>query len=167
MRSFLVPLSAILVLPLFIFCSVKKQVINDKEKIEKLLLLHKKHAFIDLYEKIINQEKKKYQLIISDSLFDLTSSELVNEYCLRIDFYSDMHPTYDDVNYNGMINSWLKKEYPVYTVLDNPNIKTTMAFKKVFDFYESDDLANYLDSLRTVFYKKHKNKELGSINCID
>ncbi len=83
-----------------------------------------------------------------------------------MDFYSKEHPSYIDENYKKLINKWLNKEYPIEMSIDNPNVKTTMAFKKVLDFYESSDLNEYIDSLRNVFYKKYNKNELGSLNCI-
>lgn len=84
-----------------------------------------------------------------------------------IDFYSERHPSYIDENYILMINRWINKKQDDYAPLDNPNIKTTMAFKRAIDFYESEDLAKYIDSLRNVFYKKAEKGELRSLECID
>lgn len=140
---------------------------KDRKKIEILLSKHKRYAFIDLYKKSIKQEEKKYQIKYCDSLFDLSSTELAQENCLFIDFYSKEHPSYIDKNYNAMINKWLKKNYSPDMPTDNPNIKTTMTFKKSLDFYESTDLNKYIDSLRTVFYKKYEEHNLKSINCIE
>ncbi|WP_370901323.1 hypothetical protein [Chryseobacterium gossypii] len=152
-----------------IYCSTNKKPTNEQDlrKIEILLSKHKRYAFIDLYEKSIRQEEKKYHIKKCDSLFDLSSNELYNENCLKMDFYSDDHKSYDDENYNILISKWLKKEYPPYIPTDNPNIKTTMVFKKALDFYESADLNNYIDSLRIVFYKKYKEHNLKSIDCTD
>jgi len=62
---------------------------------------------------------------------------------------------------------WLKKDYPVYMPTDNPNVRTTMTFKKALDFYESDDLNKYIDSLRILFYKKYEQHNLKSIDCVE
>jgi len=163
MRNVAQILCGFTLLPIFILFSVKK----NNDKIEILLLHHRKHAFIDFYQKFIIKEKKRYQLHECDSLFDLTSTELFHEACLMIDFYSERHPSYIDENYILMINRWINKKQDDYAPLDNPNIKTTMAFKRAIDFYESEDLAKYIDSLRNVFYKKAEKGELRSLECID
>ncbi|MCQ9639362.1 hypothetical protein MP478_08140 [Chryseobacterium sp. WG14] len=152
-----------------IYCTSSKKPINkqDLRKIELLLSKHKKYAFIDLYRKEIQQEEKKYHIKKCDSLFDLSSTELVQENCLFMDFYSEDHSSYIDQNYQSMINKWLKKDYPPSIPADNPNIKMTMTFKKALDFYESADLDKYIDSLRVVCHRKYKENKLESINCIN
>lgn len=159
---------AIPILCMLIYCACGTKGIKqeDKKKIEILLSKHKRYAFIDFYEKSIKQEEKKYQVKKCDSLFDLSSTELYQDDCLKLDFYSESHQSYSDENYNKMINKWLKKDYPPSMPTDNPNIKTTMTFKKALDFYESTDLNKYIDSLRTLFYKKYEEHKLESINCI-
>lgn len=42
-----------------------------------------------------------------------------------------------------------------------------MTFKKALDFYESDDLNKYIDSLRILFYKKYEQHNLKSIDCVE
>ena len=162
-------LLSLLILLTFVYCSTNKKSISkqDRNKIELLLSKHKRYAFIDLYEKYLRQEENKNGIKKCDSLFDLSSAELYNEYCLKIDFYSDDHKTYNDKNYDLLIFRWLNKNYPINMPMDNPNIKTTMALKKALDFYESADLNKYIDSLRIVFYKKHENNNLESINCVE
>ncbi|SFJ76558.1 hypothetical protein [Myroides guanonis] len=153
---------------LFFGClSTSKYVLDNdaKNKIEKLLSIHKEYAFIDLYEKSIVQEEKKFKIQNGDSLFDITSMELYQEFCLIVDFYSKDHPTYENIKYDKLIHKWLQKEYPPYISMDNPNIKTTMTFRRAFDFYNSKDLNEYIDSLRVLFYAKYRNNELKSLEC--
>lgn len=161
----------ILLSSLFILncCKTNKKTneLAHNKKIELLISKHRKHAFIDFYEKSIKQEEIRYRLKKCDSLVDLSASELYNENCLKIDFYSEDHPTYTDKNYDLLISKWLGKKYPDYTSPDDKSIKTTMTFKRALDFYESADLNKYLDSLRSVFYKKHENHNLKSIDCIN
>ncbi|QIY91089.1 hypothetical protein [Chryseobacterium gallinarum] len=156
------------ILCMLIYCACGKKNIKeeDKKKIEILLSKHKRYAFIDFYEKSIKQEERKYQVKKCDSIFDLSSTELYQDDCLKLDFYSENHQSYNDENYDRMVNKWLKKDYPPSMPTDNPNIKTTMTFKKALDFYESTDLNKYIDSLRTLFYKKYEEHKLESINCI-
>lgn len=159
----------LLILCTLICCDKEKNSISkdDLNKIELLLSKHKRFAFVDFYEKSIKKDEKKFNLKKCDSLFDMTSTQLYHEYCLKVDFYSEDHPTYEDKNYDALISKWLNKKYPVYMPPDDPNIKTTFAFKRALDFYESDDLEKYIDSLRVVFYSKHKNSNLKSIKCLD
>jgi hypothetical protein len=150
-------------------CTINKKQNRDEnlKKIEVILSKHKKYAFFDFYNKSIKQEEKKYHLKKCDSLFDLSPNELYNENCIKVDFYSENHKSYDDENYDLLISKWLNKNYPPYMPLDNPNIKSTMTLKKALDFYESDELNKYIDSLRNLFYKKYENNNLKSINCFD
>lgn len=138
--------------------------ISDYKKIDLLLTKHKQKAFIDLYQKLVSQEERKYQIKKTDSLYDLTYGEINSEFCLDIDFYSEEHPSYSDENYDKLINKWLKTDYFIHT--DNQNIKPTLTFKKAFAFYESEDLNKYIDSLRIVFIRKYKENKLESIKCI-
>lgn len=139
---------------------------EDKRKIEILLSKYKRYAFLDLYGRSIKQDHKKYNIKRCDSLFDVSSMELQNEYCLFVDFYSAQHQSYIDENYNIMIKKWLDKDYSPYMPLDNPNIKTVMEYKRALDFYESKNLKDYIDSLRNVYYEKYNNNELKNIDCI-
>ncbi|UZT96699.1 hypothetical protein ODZ84_15900 [Chryseobacterium fluminis] len=152
-----------------IHCTTNKKSTNEQDlkKIEILLSKHKRYAFIDLYRKSLRQEEKKYHVKKCDSLLDVSSTELYNENCLKADFYSDDHKSYNDENYNLLILKWLKKDYPVYMPTDNPDVRTTMTFKKALDFYESDDLNKYIDSLRILFYKKYERHNLKSIDCVE
>ena len=158
-----------LIFILFIQCFSNKKIKEkeDKIKIEILLSKHRRYAFIDLYEKSIKQEEKKYNIKKTDSLFDLSSTELYHQYCLKIDFYSSKHPSYTNENYEKMINKWLMKNYFPSMPTDNPNLKTTMTLKKALDFYESSDLNKYIDSLRSIFYEKYRNNNLESLNCME
>ena len=158
-----------LALLLLISCSTYSKKISkaDSEKIELILAKHKKYAFMNLYRKSLLKEENKYNLQKCDSIFDLSASELISENCLRIDFYSDDNTSYTDPNYEFLIARWLNKDYPPFAPADDANLKTTMTFKKVFDFYESADLNKYIDSLRNVFHEKHLNNNLKSIHCID
>jgi len=54
-----------------------------------------------------------------------------------------------DPNLERIINVWSKKEYISY---DNEN---KLYFMRCLDFYNSKDLANYIDSVRTVEKKKN------------
>ena len=158
----------LLIIFLLFSCSPYPKMISkaDSEKIEFILAKHKKYAFMDLYRKSLLKEENNYNIQKCDSIFDLSASELISENCLKIDFYSDDHPFYADTNYESLIESWLNKQYPPFAPTDDANLKTSMTFKKVFDFYESADLNKYIDSLRTVFHEKHLNNNLKSIDCI-
>ena len=162
-------LISLLALILLISCRTYPKKISkaDSEKIELILAKHKKYAFMNLYRKSLMKEENKYNLKKCDSIFDLSASELISENCLKIDFYSDDNPFYTDPNHESLIARWLNKDYPTFAPTDDANLKTTMTFKKVFDFYESADLNKYIDSLRTVFHEKHLNNNLKSIDCID
>ena len=133
---------------------------KDKEKIELLLSKYKKHAFLDLYRKSIKQAEKKYKLQKCDSLFDVTEMGLYIDYSLPKYYFTKEKPNYSDYNYDKMIKKWLNKNYPPDRPLDNPNIKTIREFKRAFDFYESKDLQQYIDSLQQSFYKRYKVNDL-------
>lgn len=137
--------------------------LND-QKIEEMLSIHRQYAFMDLYKKALEREQEQYG-ISDDALLDLSSVQLYHEFCLPLDFYSDDHPSYVDENYVILINKWLEKEYKAYMPVDDKNLKTHMTFRRVFDFYESEDLDRYIDSLRTLFQKKYKKHTLKSLDC--
>jgi hypothetical protein len=153
---------------LFVNCSSNRKTISneDRNKIETLLSKHRRYAFTNLYEKSISKDEKKYNIKKCDSIFDLTSNELYNEYCINIDFYSEANQRYENKNYDALIAKWLSKDYSSYMPVDNPNLKTSMSLKRALDFYESNDLKKYIDSLRVVFLKKYQDNNLKSLNCI-
>lgn len=168
MKNSIIYFSLLIIFLLFSCITDPKKISKaDSEKIELILAKHKKYAFMDLYRKSILKEENFYRIQKCDSIFDLSASELMSENCLKIDFYSDDNLSYTDTNYESLIARWLNKYYPPYAPTDDANIKTTMTFKKVFDFYESPDLNKYIDSLRTVFHEKHLNNNLKSIDCIN
>lgn len=149
-------------------CSDDKVIDKEaKEKIERLLNIHKRYAFIDLYSRALQYEEKIQDVANCESLLDISAMELLHEYCLVQDFYSDSHPSYENTNYTKLIDKWIDKEYKAYTSLDDKNMKVTMVFKKVFDFYESKDLEVYIDSLRILFYDKYKKGTLKSLECLE
>ena len=158
----------LLMVLVLVSCSSYPKMIRkvDNEKIELMLAKHKKYAFMDLYRKSILKEENIYRIQKCDSIFDLSASELISESCLKIDFYSDDNPFSTDRNYESLIAKWLNKQYPPFAPTDDANLKTTMTFKKVFDFYESADLNKYIDSLRIVFQGMHRHNGLKSIDCI-
>lgn len=158
----------LLMVLVLVSCSSYPKMIRkvDNEKIELMLAKHKKYAFMDLYRKSILKEENIYRIQKCDSIFDLSASELISENCLKIDFYSDDNPFSTDRNYESLIAKWLNKQYPPFAPTDDANLKTTMTFKKVFDFYESADLNKYIDSLRIVFQGMHRHNGLKSIDCI-
>ncbi|WP_010255401.1 hypothetical protein [Myroides injenensis] len=136
--------------------------------IEKILSIHRELAFIDLYEKSLDKIKKESGISTEDILFDLTGTELYHEYCMIIDFYSDDHPTYENVNYYNLIKKWGDKTYKPYGKVDDPKLIVHMTFRKAFDFYYSDDLDNYIDSLRTLFRAKYyKEGRLKNLECLE
>ncbi|MCS7471964.1 hypothetical protein HX057_02820 [Myroides odoratimimus] len=159
----------VMLLILSVNCTSLKPEKDSKEEqnIEKLLLIHREYAFIDLYRKSLDKIRKEKGVVIEDFLVDISASELYHEYCLVVDFYSDNHQSYENKNYENLISKWVEKTYYPYTAMDNPNLIGHMTFRKTFDFYYSDDLVNYIDSLRTVFRAKHKIGELQSLKCLE
>lgn len=144
---------------------IREQDLND-QKIEGLLAIHRQHAFMDLYNRALKKEKEQLK-IPYDSLVDISSMELYHEFCLIMDFYSEDHPTYDNENYYRLIDKWLKKEYKPYTSLDDKNLKAHMTFRRAFDFYESEDLDQYIDSLRILFHERQQHDTLRSLKCYE
>jgi hypothetical protein len=55
-----------------------------------------------------------------------------------------------DPNLERIVNVWVKKEYTSY------NDEHKLYFMRCLDFYNSHDLANYIDSVRTI-EKSKKN----------
>ncbi|MDM1376787.1 hypothetical protein [Myroides marinus] len=159
----------VLLLILSVNCTFLKSEKDGKEEqdIEKILLIHKEYAFIDLYKKSLDRIRKEKGVIAEDFLVDISAAELYHEYCLVVDFYSENYQSYENKNYESLINKWVEKTYNPYTAMDNPNVIAHMTFRKTFDFYYSDDLDNYIDSLRTVFRAKHKVGELQSLKCLE
>lgn len=143
----------------------KEQDLND-QKIEGLLAIHRQYAFMDLYHRALKKEKEQFKTEY-DSLVDLSSIELYHEFCIVMDFYSEDHPTYDNANYYRLIDKWLAKEYRPNMSLDDKNLKAHRTFRRAFDFYESEDLQQYIDSLRTLFRNKQQHNTLKSLECYE
>lgn len=152
----------------FISCSttVKREQELINQKIEGLLAIHRQYAFMDLYERALKKEKEQLK-IPYDALVDISRMELFHEFCIVMDFYSEDHPSYIDENYNRIRDKWLKKEYEPYMPLDDKNLNAHMTFRRAFDFYESEDLDQYIDSLRTLFREKQRHNTLRSLECYE
>lgn len=135
---------------------------KEEQSIEKILSFHREYAFIDLYEKSLNKVRREEGVITEDYLFDLSSIELYHEYCIIMDFDYNTNQ-----NYKNLIKKWVEKTYKPYTSLDDPKLIGHMTFRKAFDFYYSDDLDDYIDSLRVIFQAKYKKGELKSLKCLE
>ncbi len=156
----------ILIISLNLFLNCNSVKTNDYLQIEKLLNKYKRYAMLDLYEKSTKNKISFNKLTNNRHYIDYTRIELIHEYCLIIDFYSKNHPTYSDSNYDNLIKKWMSKEYTYNSSVDDTLAIPIMEQKRALDFYESEDLKKYIDSLRNMYHSKYNNKQLISLECI-
>jgi hypothetical protein len=110
--------------------STESVAVNDS--IENELLLLKNQAFCDLFR----METSKEKIVFKESTTYIQFSNLDMNY-------------FNDSNLNKIIKKWESKDYKSY----NPTNK--LILMKCLDFYNSNDLKNYIDSVRVVEYKKN------------
>lgn len=121
--------------------------LEDSVYVERELLAFKNILFSELYNrsKTITQNKKN--ISCNDSLNDLSYY-----------FYS-FYPGWmmEDRNREKLLEKWLKYEryIPIAQPPDHPEGSLDLA--RALDFYNSDDLTKFLDSLRILEYKRIKS----------
>lgn len=152
-------ISLILILILTNQCQIvntKKDSLNRKISakdslfVEKELKQYKNCLFSTIYQLGV---KKTY------SRLGLNEKELSKFKDLTYYYYSgEFNPKFmtDDINREKILNKWLddKKYQPIKEIVDG-----SLDIVRALDFYNSEDLKIYLDSLRQLEYKRINDNE--------
>ena len=101
--------------------------------LDEQLLMLKDHAFC----KCVDQAMKK----VGATLTPQDGSSYLQLFELDANYFFDL-------NLKRILNMWNQKEYISY------DTEQELYFMRCLDFYNSKDLANYIDSVRTVEMKK-------------
>lgn len=127
---------------------------NDSILIEEILLDNKNVIFSKLYDQAKSKTYKSKGMEIKDTLTDMSYQ--------RFSHY-DWHIS-NDYNQEKLLEKWLNKPgYDIDKTRIIPQEDGTLDIARALDFYNSFDLASYLDSLRGKYYKetveiKYKSK---------
>ncbi len=122
---------------------------NDKD-----LLYLKNHLFIIYLNRLEFDSNLKYGISKKDSCYsrmhiqDVSTHQYLNTSRYNLDYI------YEDKNSKNLINKWLsKKDFDLIPVEDGDRIKHSFNYYKALEFYNSDDLRKYIDSVRSIEYK--------------
>ncbi|KGO91084.1 hypothetical protein [Flavobacterium subsaxonicum] len=123
--------------------------IEDSIQIEKELLNYKKCLFSEVYNRSREANYKRMHLEM-DTVKDLT-------YYFHSTF--NIRWFYEDKNRSKLLKNWLDKEVyiPIAMPPDHPDGSLDLA--RAIDFYESEELQKYIDSLRISEYNFMHNEE--------
>ncbi len=132
--------------------SVSKE---DSLELERSLLALKNWSFNECYSLSMIETYKRLKVDINDScrVNNLTGYYYINN--TEIDLYW----IFEDKNRQKLINKWVNKEgyTPFVNPPDFPDGSLDMV--RALDFYNSEDLKIYIDSVRHAEYKKLLNGE--------
>ena len=131
----------ILILVIFGFttsfvCSQPQKTKNINNKLEKELLMIKNQLFINLYNRSLSVVKG--EVTPPDGSSYMQISDLYENYWM-------------DKNANRLLNRWSSKKYISF------DPKQKLYLMRCLDFYNSEDLKQYIDSIRKVELKRHKH----------
>ena len=123
--------------------------IEDSIQIEKELLNYKKCLFSEVYNRSREANYKRMHLEM-DTVKDITYY-----------FHSSFNKLWlnEDKNRSRLLKKWLDKEVyiPIAKPPDHPNGSLDLA--RAIDFYESEELQKYIDSLRVNEYNFMHNEK--------
>ncbi len=131
---------------------IKKDVyiVNEKD-----LLYLKNHLFIIYLNRLEFDSNLKYGISKKDSCYSKMHIQDVSTHQYLNTSRYNLNYIYEDKNSKNLINKWLSKDdFDLIPVEDGDKIKHSFNYYKALEFYNSDDLRNYIDSVRTVEYKK-------------
>jgi hypothetical protein len=145
---------------LFLFFSCKQD--NRKEELylektnqlEKDLEVLKNITFISYLGELESLSYVKQGINIKDSCFksieikDVSMHQYVNTTDLRLEY------VFDDINRKKLIKKWVFKKFDLVPLESGTTKPHSFNFYKSLEFYKSEDLAKYLDSVRKVELKK-------------
>ncbi|MBS3992184.1 MAG: hypothetical protein KGZ87_00530 [Bacteroidetes bacterium] len=167
-----------LVILIFLFsCNAKKSETstqitlkkNIENSIKELVNYRKADLAISIYEDDIKKMKVKYGLKDKKDLLDVTQSKLVYDKCLLISFRENRDDfEYNDVLGNFIVEKWKKKDYFEKYHFEDYNHNPTLSLMKMFDFYNSEDLKKYSDSLFIETLRRYKSGKYPDLeDCIN
>lgn len=145
---------------LFLFFSCGQDNGNDylflekKNQLEKDLEILKNITFINYLGELESLSSISYNINTKDSSFmstnvkDVSMNQYVNATNLRLEY------VFDDINRKSLINKWVSKKFDLIQVEGSNKILHNFNLYKSLEFYKSEDLAKYLDSVRKVELKK-------------
>lgn len=146
---------------LFLFFSCKQDNGNDylflekKNQLEKDLEALKNITFLNYLGNLESLSYKEYAISLKDSCFksievkDASMHQYINTMNLRLEY------VFDDTNRKNLIEKWLSKKFDLVQLEGGNDIRHDFNLYKSFEFYKSEDLAKYLDSVRKVELKKN------------
>jgi hypothetical protein len=147
----------ITILFLFFNCSTKINPKKETNTINMDLLCLKNHLFIIYLEKLEFDTNSKYGINKNDSCYlkthiqDVSTHQYINISRYNLNYINE------DENSKKLIKKWIAKDdFDLIPIEDGDKIKHSFNYFKALEFYNSKDLNNYIDSVRTVELTKSK-----------
>lgn len=148
-----------------------KTSINSKSEkaIMNLVNYRKEDLAITIYEDDVKKMKERYKIKNQKELQDVSQSKLVYEKCILI----SLRESRDDLEYKDVLGSlilekWGKKNYFEKYHFENYNHNPTFSLMKMLDFYNSEDLKKYSDSLYNETLRRYKSGKYPDLeDCIN
>lgn len=164
----------LLTLIIFTSCITNKSnstSIQNKEieaSIEKLVNFRKYELAIIIYEFDVKKMKEKYNINNLKELQDLSQTKLVYEKCLLISFRENQNDfEYKDKLGSLIVNKWKDKDYFQKYHFENYDQLPSLSLMKMLDFYNSNDLKKYSDSLLNETIRRYKSGKYPDLEeCI-
>lgn len=158
-------------------CNINKNETSSKisinNKVEKairdLVNYRKEDLAITIYEDDIKKMKERYNIKNQKELQDVSRSKLVYDKCILI----SLRESRDDFEYKDVLGSlivekWKRKNYFDKFHFENYNHNPALSLMKMLDFYNSEDLKKYSDSLYNETLRRYKSGKYPDLeDCIN
>jgi hypothetical protein len=114
--------------------------------------------FLNYLTKLKNETEKKYNISKNDSCYKSINIVDVSGHQILNISQHDLKYIYDDKNSIIMIQKWLKKDdFDLIPLENGEKIKHSYNYFKALEFYNSEELKKYLDSVRIIEFNKINN----------
>lgn len=142
---------------------------NVENTIKELVNYRKEDLAIIIYEDDQKKMRERYVLKNQKELLDVSQSKLVYDKCILVSLRESRDDfEYKDVLGNFIVEKWKKKNYLENYHFENYNHKPTLSLMKMFDFYNSEDLKKYSDSLFSETLRRYKSGKYPDLeDCIN
>lgn len=142
---------------------------NLENTIKKLVNYRKEDLAITVYEDDVKKMKDRYGINNQKKLLDVSQSKLIYDKCLLLSLRENKNDfDYKDSLGNFIVDKWKNKDYFEKYHFENYNHSPTLSLMKMFDFYNSEDLKKYSDSLYNETLKRYKSGKYPDLeDCIN
>ncbi len=129
---------------------------SDIYSLEKDLIVLKNITFINYLGELESLTYNKYGLEKRDSCFmkynikDASIHQYINASNINLNYL------FNDINRKKLIEKWIHKDFDLISIEGGDELKHSFNNFKALEFYNSNDLKSYIDSVRTIELEKLK-----------